>query len=188
MEHCISKRHMYIAFIVLVMCLLFSGGSACADAYPESSHPYANNSSLKLTYTHPTSTDSLLITFSSATEVETNYDYIHITGANGAKQTFTGTELAGKTITVSGNTFTIELTSDGSVTKHGFTITNIIAGKTGFCGKNGSNIAWQLNTETGLLTLTGSGEMADYDYDYEYVDYGPDEEYYTHPWDNYLLP
>ena len=32
----------------------------------------------------------------------------------------------------------------------------------GNCGKNGDNITWELNTEDGLMTLSGQGKMADY--------------------------
>ncbi|MBR6602463.1 MAG: leucine-rich repeat domain-containing protein, partial [Clostridia bacterium] len=36
---------------------------------------------------------------------------------------------------------------------------------TGNCGAEGDNVTYSLDTETGVLTITGSGEMADYDYD-----------------------
>ncbi len=34
----------------------------------------------------------------------------------------------------------------------------------GICGAEGDNLTWSLDTETGLLTITGSGKMADYEY------------------------
>lgn len=33
---------------------------------------------------------------------------------------------------------------------------------TGNCGKNGDNLKWSLNTDTGVLTITGTGDMANY--------------------------
>ena len=38
----------------------------------------------------------------------------------------------------------------------------------GECGKQGDNVTWTLDTETGTLTIAGEGEMADYqDYSYD---------------------
>ncbi len=34
----------------------------------------------------------------------------------------------------------------------------------GDCGAQGDNVKWELNTETGELTISGNGEMKDYDY------------------------
>ena len=34
----------------------------------------------------------------------------------------------------------------------------------GSCGAEGDNLTWSFDTETGLLTITGSGAMADYEY------------------------
>ena len=45
---------------------------------------------------------------------------------------------------------------------------------TGFCGAegDGSNLTWSLDTETGLLTINGSGAMADYDWNgYPWYDF-----------------
>jgi len=47
----------------------------------------------------------------------------------------------------------------------------------GNCGAYGNNLTWSLNTETYTLTITGSGEMADYSYSsneapwYQYTEY-----------------
>ena len=35
----------------------------------------------------------------------------------------------------------------------------------GSCGADGDNVTWTLDTETGVLTITGTGAMRDYDYD-----------------------
>ena len=88
--------------------------------YPESSHDYENN--LNKTYTYKAEgAFSLDVTFSAQTEVETNIDYLYV---NGTK--YTGTELAGKTITISGDTLTIRLVSDKSDSAYGFSIDSIV--------------------------------------------------------------
>ena len=90
------------------------------EGYPESSHDYENN--LDKTYTYcAKGADSLEVTFSAQTEVETNIDYLYV---NGTK--YTGTELAGKTITISGDTLTIRLVSDKSDSAYGFSIDSIV--------------------------------------------------------------
>ena len=43
----------------------------------------------------------------------------------------------------------------------------------GNCGANGNNVTWSLNTSTGVMTLSGSGAMADWDNT-------------TTPWNSYL--
>ena len=88
--------------------------------YPESSHNYENN--LDKTYTYKAAgAVSLDVTFSAQTEVETNIDYIYV---NGTK--YTGTELAGKTISIQGDTLTIRLVSDKSDSAYGFSIDRIV--------------------------------------------------------------
>ena len=88
--------------------------------YPESSHDYEND--LNKTYTYKAEgAFSLEVTFSAQTEVETNIDYLYV---NGTK--YTGTELAGKTITISGDTLTIRLVSDKSDSAYGFSIDSIV--------------------------------------------------------------
>ena len=90
------------------------------EGYPESSHDYENN--LDKTYTYcAKGADSLEVTFSTQTEVETNIDYLYV---NGTK--YTGTELAGKTLTISGDTLTIRLVSDKSDSAYGFSIDSIV--------------------------------------------------------------
>ena len=44
----------------------------------------------------------------------------------------------------------------------------------GNCGTEGDNVTWTLDTETGLLEISGSGEMKNYTYSFEV------------PWDSYL--
>ena len=88
--------------------------------YPESSHNYENN--LDKTYTYKAAgAVSLDVTFSAQTEVETNIDYIYVNGAQ-----YTGTELAGETISIQGDTLTIRLVSDKSDSAYGFSIDSIV--------------------------------------------------------------
>jgi len=94
----------------------------------QSAHPYSSSMDKTWIYTHPTSAAGLSVTFSSDTETESRYDYIYIyDGAGTQVGKYDGTTLAGKTIEVSGNVVTIRLTSDSSVQKNGFTVTNISA-------------------------------------------------------------
>lgn len=94
----------------------------------QSEHPYTSNMDKTWVYTHSTSADKLEITFSNDTETENNYDYVYILDGSGTQiGKYCGTALSGKTISVSGNVVKIRLTSDGSVTKNGFTVTNIEA-------------------------------------------------------------
>ena len=103
--------------------------AAVSDPFtlPESEHPYASYSNLEWVYRHPTSAVSLYVTFSSDTELEAKYDFLTITDANGNATEYSGTDLAGIRLRLPGNTFHLKLTSDGSVEKYGFRITDITA-------------------------------------------------------------
>lgn len=94
----------------------------------QSEHPYSNNMDTTWVYTHPSDADSLSITFSDDTETESNYDFIYIYDIDDNQiGKYSGTELAGQTIEVSGNVVKIQLTSDSSMTCNGFTATSIDA-------------------------------------------------------------
>ncbi len=96
--------------------------------YPESEHPYANNSNITWTYTHPSEADKLIITFSDDTETESDYDEIYIYDANGSQVgVYSGTQLSNQSITIDGNSFSITLISDDDVTENGFKITSVVA-------------------------------------------------------------
>ena len=47
----------------------------------------------------------------------------------------------------------------------------------GNCGEDGDNVKWELDTENGVLTISGQGDMWDYEYQYDYSG-----GYTTAPW------
>lgn len=92
---------------------------------PESAHNYSNNCDVSYYYTDE-GANSLELLFSGNTETENSYDKIYIYGKNGNLiGTYSGNALAGKNITVSGDTVRIRLTSDGSVVRYGFSLDSI---------------------------------------------------------------
>jgi len=95
------------------------------EAILESAHPYADNSDEEWTYSYPSAVSALRVTFSTATELEEDYDTLTIIDSEGGETVYTGKELSGRSVVVAGNSFTIRLQSDGSVTYFGFRITNI---------------------------------------------------------------
>lgn len=107
-----------------------SGYSEEYTAYVlESAHNYANNTNQTWSFTLDNAS-SLEIKFSSATLFENSYDKLYITDANGdsvENSPYTGSELAGVTITVPGDTVNLQLKTDGSVTRYGFAVEYIKA-------------------------------------------------------------
>lgn len=97
------------------------------EKYPESDHDYTNN--LKVNYGFRyANAKSLKLTFSSKCETEEKYDVITIYDENGNKVgTYSGTELASKTVEVPTSSFRIEFTTDHSKTFYGFSIDSIVA-------------------------------------------------------------
>ncbi len=104
------------------------GGPA---AFPESPHPYPDDFDQTWSYTHSSSgTTALEATFDARTEVEADYDYIHVMDGQSrpiAGSPFTGTYLAGRTVRVPGSTLKIRLTSDGSIAYWGFRVTSVVS-------------------------------------------------------------
>ena len=94
----------------------------------ESTHNYENNCSDFWVYTK-TGASALNITFNSKTALEEDFDYLYVFDKeNKQVGKYTGTQLAGKTITVSGDTVKIQLVSDDAGNAWGFKV-DVIAEK-----------------------------------------------------------
>lgn len=92
----------------------------------ESSHDYNDDECSIWVYTF-SGAKSLKVTFSEETYVENHYDYLDIyDGDDNLIDFYTGYELAGKTITVDGDTVKVKLTSDSSGTDYGFKVVSIV--------------------------------------------------------------
>jgi pimeloyl-ACP methyl ester carboxylesterase len=106
-----------------------SGGTP-SSPIPESSHPYTDNFYGGWFYTLSGSPSAINVVFDSRTKTEADYDYIHVTDAEGREvggSPFTGTTLAGKTIRVQGDSVRVVLESDESGTDFGFKVTSVTA-------------------------------------------------------------
>ena len=90
-----------------------------------SEHPYENNCSDSWIYTKQ-GASKLEVIFSKETEVEDKFDFLYIYDQDGKEVgKYTGTQLAGQSITVNGNTVKVKLVSDGQGTAYGFSVTKI---------------------------------------------------------------
>ena len=104
--------------------------SVTGNAYPESDHNYENRADETWTYSIP-GASSLVLVFSSQTMFESGYDRLYISDGTGTQiqgSPFSGSSLSGKTVIVPGDTVTLRLTSDGSVTYYGFSFDSILPG------------------------------------------------------------
>lgn len=101
-----------------------------AKVYLESKHDYDPNSNERFEYSEPGAT-SMDITFSERTKVENSWDYINIYYLEGGREvvqgSYTGTQLAGRTISIPSDTVVIYLTSDSGVQYYGFAVTGVKA-------------------------------------------------------------
>jgi len=96
----------------------------------ESDHNYENSTNKTYTYTYENGWESIDVKFTSDTETESGYDYIYILDGNDNQiGKYSGTQLAGITVNIPGNTVKIKITSDGSVTKYGFKTESIIVNR-----------------------------------------------------------
>ena len=90
-----------------------------------STHPYENNCADNWIYTK-SGAAKLEITFSDDTEVEDEFDYIFVYDKAGKEVgKYTGSQLAGKSVTVDGDTVRIKLVSDGQGNAYGFRVTKV---------------------------------------------------------------
>ena len=94
----------------------------------ESPHNYPDNCNDFWVYTIP-GAEKLRVTFDARTDIEDGFDYLYVFDGTG-KQVgkYTGTELAGQTITIPGDTVKLKLVSDGSGNEWGFKVSRISSG------------------------------------------------------------
>ena len=91
----------------------------------ESSHPYTINCNDVWVYTVDDAT-YLELLFDEQTDIEDGFDYLYIYNGSGDEiGKYSGTDLAGKTVRVSGNTVKIKLVSDDSGTTWGFKVADL---------------------------------------------------------------
>jgi hypothetical protein len=98
----------------------------------ESDHPYPAGAATYThlwTYTHPTAADSLDLTFDALTELEDGFDYLREVDSGGTMlREWTGSTLAGQTITFTGNVVRLRLDADDSTAAWGFRVSALTAG------------------------------------------------------------
>ena len=88
----------------------------------ESTHPYSENLNQVYTQTVP-GAGKIKVSFSLDTDLESNCDYIYITDLYGEQVgefSYTGTDLAGQSFIINGNTVNITLITDYSENYYGF--------------------------------------------------------------------
>lgn len=96
-------------------------------AFPESNHPYENSANEMYRYESPNPLcRSLKVKFSDKTFTEKDYDIITIYDGNENKiGSYSGDELAGRTLDIDGNEFRIVFSTDHSKTLYGFSIDSV---------------------------------------------------------------
>ncbi len=115
--------------LLMIVIVLMAAATVYADTYPESPHPYGNDLDQTWTYTAAAGTERMDVTFSEQTNVEEDFDYIDLLNGNGGLLgTYTGTALAGQTITIEGDSFGVRLYTDDSNDGdfYGFAVTNVV--------------------------------------------------------------
>lgn len=123
-----------------------------ASIFPESEHPYKNNTDKTWHYIHPTYADYLQITFSDDTITESEHDWIYIYDEhNNQIGQYSDYELSGQIVVVPGNSFFIRLVSDSYTTKNGFKVIDIEA----ICYHTFGD--WQISKQP---TCTSTGEKS----------------------------
>ena len=91
----------------------------------ESPHNYENNCNDKWVYTVENAT-KLTVVFNQNTNIEEDFDFLYIYNKNNNQiGKFTGTELAGKSITIDGDTVKIKIVSDDSGNEWGFKVDSV---------------------------------------------------------------
>lgn len=96
--------------------------------YPRSPHPYENNYDKTQSYTCPDkNTKAMEVTFSDSCRTEEKYDVVSIyDGDSKLVGSYSGRELAGRTMIIDGNSFSVNLKSDRSQNYYGYAVTKVI--------------------------------------------------------------
>ncbi len=97
-----------------------------SSLYPESDHNYVANTNDLKTLTYP-GAGQLVLTFSSESYTESNYDFVYILDKGGNQIAKLSGSLSGRSVTVPGDTVQIRLTSDSGVNKYGYAFSSIVA-------------------------------------------------------------
>lgn len=93
----------------------------------QSNHPYSNNCKDVWMYTVP-GASNVKVTFDEATFLEDGFDYVYILDKdNNEIGKYTGNTLAGKSVTISGDTLKIKLVSDNGGNGYGFKVKEIVS-------------------------------------------------------------
>lgn len=95
--------------------------------YPRSPHPYENNYDKTQSYTCPDkNTKAMEVTFSDSCRTEEKYDVVSIYDGNSKLVgSYSGRELAGRTMIIDGNSFSVNLKSDRSKNYYGYAVTKV---------------------------------------------------------------
>ena len=129
----------------------------CTDpAQLESPHNYDNSCTDVWSYKLD-GASSLNVTFDARTEMEDGFDYLYILDGSGKEVgKYTGKELAGKTVSVPGDTVQIRMASDKGNNAWGFKVTSVKAGSETcqHVWDNGKVTKEPTETETGVKTFT----------------------------------
>ena len=129
----------------------------CTDpAQLESPHNYDNSCTDIWSY-RLDGASSLNVTFDARTEMEDGFDYLYILDGSGKEVgKYTGKELAGKTVSVPGDTVQIRMASDDAGNAWGFKVTSVKAGSETcqHVWDNGKVTKEPTETETGIKTYT----------------------------------
>lgn len=161
---------LFLAATMLIAPFSRVEGVFAADTYPESTHPYVNNTDEKKYYTvdrYDAVMPVLSVTFSDDTALEEDKDFLMIyNDKDELIGTYTGTQLGGETIYVRGNTekLCFRLVSDSENTDYGYAVTQVLAP---------NDKAFYLLGQPSSLTLA-EGQTATFSVDA----YSPDKIYY----------
>ena len=128
-----------------------ANSSTLADI--QSLHPYSSNTDTYWTYSVPNA-KAIAISFDSKTNLEEGFDYLYLYDGSGKEVgRYTGTSLAGKTITIDGSSLRIRLISDSSGEAWGFRATSIKAANPSQEGWVQSGSKWRYRNSDGTYTV-----------------------------------